>query len=55
MGEDGTWGGGFELSVLNTPVYSFQGGDDNYWLTCFPHGIDQRIPEHTNLPFIYIH
>ena len=32
MAEDGTWGSDFELSVLahllNTPVYSFQGGDD---------------------------
>ena len=47
MGENGTWGGDFELSVLahllNTPVYSFRGGDDNYWLACFPHGIDKRI------------
>ena len=59
MGEDGTWGGDFELSVLahllNTPVYSFQGGDDNYWLACFPHGIDRRILENTNLPSIYIY
>ena len=62
MAEDGRWGSDFELSVLahllNTPVYSFQGGDDNYWLACFPHGIDQRIPElagHTNLPSLFIY
>ena len=59
MAEDGTCGSDFELSVLahllNTPVYSFQGGDDNYWLACFPHGIDRRIPGHTNLPSLYIY
>ena len=59
MAEDGTWGSDFELSVLahllNAPVYSFQGGGDNYWLACFPHGIDRRIPGHTNLPSIYIY
>ena len=58
MAEDGTWGGDFELFVLahllNTPVHSFQGDDDNYWLAYFPHGIDQRIPQHTNLLSIYI-
>ena len=59
MAEDGTWGGDFKLCVLahllNTPVYFFQGGDDNYWLACFPHGVDRRIPAHTNLPSIYIY
>ena len=29
--------------LLDTPVYSFQ-GDIGYWLSCFPHGIDRRLP-----------
>ena len=44
MPENGTWGGDFELCILahflNTPVYSFQGGGENYWLACLPHGTD---------------
>ena len=59
MADNGTWGGDFELCVLahllNTPVYSFQGGHDNYWLACFPHGIDRRIPETVTVPSLYIY
>ena len=59
MAENGVWGTDFELCVLahllNTPIYSYQGGDNNYWLGCFPHGIDRRIPETVNLRSIYIY
>jgi len=57
MAENGVWGGDFEMCILAhlllTPVYSFQ-GDANYWLPCFPHGIDRRIPENVNVQSMYI-
>ena len=57
MAESGIWGGDFEICVLahllNTPVYSFQGSD--YWLACFPHGIDRWIPELVNVKCMYIY
>ena len=50
-------GGDFEMTVLahllDTPVYSFQ-GDSGYWLSCFPHGIDRRLPVNVSVPSIYI-
>ena len=56
MDQDGTWGGDFEMCILahllNTPVYSFQGSD--YWLACFPHGIDRTIPADVNVKSMYI-
>jgi len=49
-------GGDFEMCILvhllNTLVYSFQGG--NYWLVCFPHGIDRRIPADINVKSMHI-
>ena len=59
MAENGRWGGDFEITVLahllDTPVYSFQGdNDNNYWLPCFPHGIDRSIPANINVPSMYI-
>ena len=57
MAEDGVWGRDFEMCVLAhlllTPTYSFQ-GDTNYWLPCFPHGIDRRIPENVDVQSMYI-
>jgi len=56
MAQDGTWVGDFKICILahlhNTPVYSFQGS--NYWLACFPHGIDRRIPVDDNVKSMYI-
>ena len=59
MAENGRWGGDFEMSVLahllGCPIYSFQeDSDNNYWLCCFPHGIDRRIPANVNTPSMYI-
>ena len=57
MAESGVWGGDFEMCILahllNTPIYSFQ-ADTNYWLPCFPHGIDRRLPVNVNVPSMYI-
>ena len=57
MAESGVWGGDFEMCILahllHTPIYSFQ-GDTNFWLPCFPHGIDRRIPVDVNVPSMYI-
>ena len=58
MADNGSWGGDFEMCILahllNTPVYSYQGDSDkNYWLSCFAHGIDRRIPENVNVPLPY--
>ena len=57
MAESGVWGGDFEMCILahllHTPIYSFQ-GDTNFWLPCFPHGIDRRILVDVNVPSMYI-
>ena len=57
MAKSGVWGGDFEMCILahilHTPIYSFQ-GDTNFWLPCFPHGIDRRILVDVNVPSMYI-
>ena len=57
MAENGVWGGDFEMCilahVLDAPIYSYQ-ADTNYWLCCFPHAIDRRVPENVNVPSLYI-
>ena len=58
IADNGVWGGDFEMCIvahlLDTPVYSFQGGDGDYWLACFPHSIDRSIPENVNVQSMYI-
>ena len=57
MAEYGVWGGDFEMCVLahmlDTPIYSYQ-ADNNYWLGCFPHAIDRRVPQNVNVNSLYI-
>ena len=55
--EYGHWGGDFEMCVLahmlDTLIYSYQ-ADTNYWLGCFPHAIDRRVPQNVNVHSLYI-
>ena len=57
MAENGEWGGDFEMSILahmlDAPIYPYQ-ADTNYWLCCFPHAIDRRVPEIVNVHSVYI-
>ena len=57
MAENGVWGGDFEMCILahmlDAPIYSYQ-ADTNYWLCCFPHAIDRRVPENVNVHSLYI-
>ena len=53
MAENGIWGGDFEIAhMLDAPIYSYQ-ADTNYWLCCFPHAIDRRVPENVNVHLLY--
>ena len=41
----------FLAHLLGTPFCPFQ-GDSGYWLSCFPHGIDRRLPVNVNVPLL---
>ena len=57
MAENVVWGGDFEMCILahmlDAPIYSYQ-ADTSYWLCCFPHAIDRRVPENVNMHSFYI-
>ena len=57
MAVNGTWGTDFEMTVfahlLNTVVYSYD--SRQYWVACFPHGVDRRIPESVTCKSLYIY
>ena len=51
MAVNGTWGTGFEISVLAHKlncVFSSYIATGSHWDVCFPHGINRTIPEDVN-------
>ena len=57
MAEEGTWGTDFEMCLLahmlNTVVYSYKAGQ--YWIACFPKGIDHALSEDVSKRSLYIY
>ena len=47
-------GHGFQVAhLLDTVVYSYKAGQ--FWIACFPKGIDHSLPEDVNKKSIYIY
>ena len=57
MAVSGTWGTDFEMTLLahllDTVVYSYKAGQ--FWIACFPKGIDHSLPEDVNKKSMYIY
>ena len=57
MAEEGTWGTDFEMCLLahmlGTVVYSYKAGQ--YWIACFPRGIDHASSEDVSKRSLYIY
>ena len=55
MAEEGTWGTDFEMCLLahmlNTVVHSYKAGQ--YWIACFPKGIDHALSEDVSKRSLY--
>ena len=53
----GAWGTDFEMTLLahllDTVVYSYKAGQ--FWIACFPKGIDHSLPENVNKKSMYIY
>ena len=57
MATEGTWGTDFEMCLLahllDTIVYSYKAGE--FWIACFPNGIDHALPEDVSKKSLYIY
>ena len=57
MANEGAWGTDLEMSLLahmlDIVVYSYKAGQ--FWIACFPKGIDHSLPEDVNKRSIYIY
>ena len=57
MANEGAWGTDLEMSLLahmlDIVVYSYKAGQ--FWIACFPKGIDHSLPEDVNKKSIYIY
>ena len=57
MANEGAWGTDLEMSLLahmlDIVVYSYKAGQ--FWIACFPKGIDYSLPEDVNKKSIYIY
>ena len=57
MAEEGTRGTDFEMCLLahmlGTVVYSYKAGQ--YWIACFPKGIDHALSEDVSKRSLYIY
>ena len=57
MANEGAWGTDLEMSLLahmlDIVVYSYKAGQ--FWIACFPKGIDHLLPEDVNKKSIYIY
>ena len=57
MATEGTWGTDFEMCLLahmlDTVVYSYKAGE--FWIACFPKGIDHALLEDVSKKSLYIY